>query len=98
MKKQSKCKKPETGDPAPKEGVATILKRKPQHPAGEQIRQRAHQISQTRGGAPGRELDDWLQAERELKQELSPQLQGAGGSDVQKAPGAEALQPGMPQD
>lgn len=31
------------------------------------IRERAYQISQRRGGEPGRELDDWLQAERELR-------------------------------
>lgn len=37
-------------------------------PAAEQIRQRAYEIHQARGGGPGHELDDWLQAEQELKQ------------------------------
>ena len=37
-------------------------------PTPEQIRQRAHEIFLTRGGAPGQELDDWLRAEQELKQ------------------------------
>jgi len=35
----------------------------------EEIRQRAHQIFMARGGTPGNELDDWLRAEQELKQE-----------------------------
>ena len=30
------------------------------------IAQRAYQISERRGFVPGREVDDWLQAEREL--------------------------------
>ncbi len=33
----------------------------------EEIRQRAYEIYLTRGAAPGGELDDWLQAERELR-------------------------------
>ena len=33
----------------------------------EQIRLRAHQIYLERGQEPGRDLDDWLQAERELE-------------------------------
>ena len=37
-------------------------------PTPEQIRQRAHEIFLARGTAPGRELDDWLRAEQELKQ------------------------------
>lgn len=51
------------GDP-----VTTIQKLKAE-PTQDQIRQRAYEIHQARAGAPGRELDDWLQAERELKQE-----------------------------
>ena len=34
---------------------------------GEQIRLRAYEIYLERGEQPGRELDDWLQAERELE-------------------------------
>jgi hypothetical protein len=33
----------------------------------EVIRRRAYEIYRERGEQPGRELDDWLQAERELK-------------------------------
>jgi hypothetical protein len=42
------------------------------HPSGvaptpEEIQQRAHQIYLSRGSVAGRDLEDWLQAERELK-------------------------------
>src|SRR2546421_10389889 len=32
----------------------------------QKIRKRAHEIFRMRGGTPGHELDDWLQAERQL--------------------------------
>jgi hypothetical protein len=32
----------------------------------EQIETRAHEIYLTRGAEPGHEMDDWLQAEREI--------------------------------
>jgi hypothetical protein len=35
-------------------------------PSHEEIRLRAYEIYLERGGLPGNELDDWLQAEREL--------------------------------
>lgn len=38
----------------------------------EEIRVRAYEIFLERGGEPGRELDDWLQAERERGQQGSP--------------------------
>ena len=38
-------------------------------PTIEEIRHRAHEIFMARCGAPGNELDDWLRAEQELKQE-----------------------------
>lgn len=31
------------------------------------IRLRAYQIFESRGGVPGHEMDDWAQAERELR-------------------------------
>jgi hypothetical protein len=37
------------------------------NPAHEEIRGRAHEIYLERGGQPGGEMDDWLQAERELE-------------------------------
>ena len=36
-------------------------------PTQAEIAKRAHEIYLARGGAPGCDLDDWLQAERELK-------------------------------
>jgi hypothetical protein len=38
--------------------------RKP--PSHEEIARRAHEIAEARGGEPGHELEDWLQAEKEL--------------------------------
>ena len=37
-------------------------------PTESEIRQRAQDIFLARGGRPGREIDDWLQAEYELTQ------------------------------
>jgi hypothetical protein len=39
----------------------------------EEIRRRAYEIYLERGGQPGRDLDDWLQAERELKRGVVPE-------------------------
>ena len=36
-------------------------------PTTEQIAQRAYEIYQARGGTEGQDLEDWLEAERELK-------------------------------
>jgi len=36
------------------------------HPTCEEIELRAHQICVERGGAHGQDVEDWLQAEREL--------------------------------
>ncbi|PYK65672.1 MAG: hypothetical protein DME21_00530 [Verrucomicrobia bacterium] len=35
------------------------------------IRERAYQLFEARGGQPGHEWDDWLQAEREIKHHFS---------------------------
>ena len=50
----------------------------------EEIRRRAYQIYLERGEQPGRELDDWLQAERELKQGafLNSECGAAAGIDT----------------
>lgn len=37
-------------------------------PTEDEIRRRAYEIYQSRGGEPGRESEDWAQAERELRQ------------------------------
>jgi hypothetical protein len=75
------------------------------YPTEEQICDRAHRIWLDRGGQPGHEVDDWLQAEYELMQlpvrklaELEPPKRKTGStislvSLVQAAVflGAEAL-------
>jgi len=38
-------------------------------PTEDEVRALAYQIYQARGGEPGHELEDWLQAERELRGE-----------------------------
>jgi hypothetical protein len=45
-------------------------------PSHEEIRLRAYEIHLERGGLPGNELDDWLQAERELERTAPPKAQG----------------------
>ncbi|HEX9816382.1 MAG TPA: DUF2934 domain-containing protein [Candidatus Thermoplasmatota archaeon] len=37
-------------------------------PTEDEIRRRAYEIYQSRGGEPGRESEDWAQAERELRE------------------------------
>jgi DUF2934 family protein len=44
----------------------------------EDIRRRAYEIHLERGERSGRELDDWLQAERELQPALLSRAQTAG--------------------
>ena len=43
----------------------------------EEIRIRAYEIYMERGGQPGRDVDDWLQAERELE----PKARSANADD-----------------
>jgi hypothetical protein len=43
-------------------------------PTPDAIQQRAHQLFLARGNAPGSELMDWLQAERELREERAQAL------------------------
>jgi hypothetical protein len=50
----------------------------------EEIRRRAYEIYLERGERPGREMDDWLQAERELKRAmfLNPEC-GSATADIE---------------
>jgi len=41
------------------------------HPTREEIELRAYQIYVERGGADGHDVDDWLQAERELSEKYA---------------------------
>jgi hypothetical protein len=45
-------------------------------PRLEQIRIRAHEIYLERGGQPGHDLDDWIQAERDLEPKVWPAQAG----------------------
>jgi len=45
-------------------------------PSREEIRLRAYEIYLERGGLPGNELDDWLQAEAELERSTPPKAYG----------------------
>jgi hypothetical protein len=47
------------------ESAPTIKKSFPP-PTEAEIRRRAHQIFLSRGGIPGRELEDWLLAEKQI--------------------------------
>ena len=53
--------------PATEKAVRTASR-----PTDQQIATRAHQIFLERGGTPGCDLDDWLQAERELTTAAKP--------------------------
>jgi len=67
MKKQNKKQRIQDNNPLQENREAILQNRKSPSPTPEQIQKRAHEIFVARGGAPGRELDDWLQAERELQ-------------------------------
>jgi hypothetical protein len=66
-KKNAVSLEPEVGQTVPQvdssivEELATI----------DEIARRAYEIYLERGSGPGRDLDDWLQAERELKKNVS---------------------------
>ena len=47
--------------------ASTFRKRRTLEPSEAQIRERAHKLFLERGGNNGREREDWLEAERELR-------------------------------
>lgn len=53
----------------PRCGSVPTIKTPGASPTPEEIHLRAHQIFLSRGGIPGRELEDWLLAEYQLKRE-----------------------------
>jgi hypothetical protein len=69
MKQKKNNKQTDTNNATREDGVKTIAKANASTPQ-DRIRQRAYEIHQARGGAPGQDLDDWLQAEREIKAEV----------------------------
>ena len=52
--------------------VAEEAVRKASRPTEQQIAARAHELFLKRGATPGSDLDDWLQAERELTAPAKP--------------------------
>jgi len=69
MKKQSNKKQADTNNAPREDGIKKIT-----HTNGptleDRIRLRAREIYQARGGAPGKDLDNWLQAEHEIKADM----------------------------
>jgi len=86
MKRRTKSQKTPDGS-LPKEAqVTTFSKPKSQPPTPEQIQKRAYEIFEARGGAPGHDLEDWLQAERELKAGVAPLLKKAPARPQRTSP------------
>ena len=50
-------------------------------PSHDEIRLRAHEIHMERGGEDGNDLDDWLQAELELKAEKPKEASKTANTD-----------------
>jgi hypothetical protein len=69
MSMSSKPKRLASPEPQPTSAQAAVPGAAPVANAArdEDIRRRAYEIYLERGEQPGRELDDWLQAERELE-------------------------------
>ena len=63
MSRSSKKKTPKPSAQPARPPVAPARR----EPTAEEIRQRAYDIYIRRGGAPGRAVDDWIAAERELR-------------------------------
>ena len=54
-------------------------------PTVDKIRRRAYQLYRNRGGRPGHEIDDWLQAEYELTQLPIRKLAEFSAADKRRA-------------
>jgi hypothetical protein len=66
MTMASKAKLIRSTEPAQPETAVERREEFPQSTRVQEIRNRAYEIHLQRGGQPGYELEDWLQAEREL--------------------------------
>jgi hypothetical protein len=65
--KKNKNVQTDPSNGATEEGKASARTNKT-HVPKDHIRKRAYEIHRAHGGGSGKELDDWLQAERELNQ------------------------------
>jgi predicted ester cyclase len=61
-------------DPTQPAGAVEERQRLPRSPREEDLRDRAYEIHLRRGARPGYEVDDWLQAERELTLEANKSI------------------------
>jgi hypothetical protein len=69
--KEAAMPKRESNKPAAQTGRRITVRKRSSgssQPTREDIERRAYEIYVERGGGEGREMDDWLQAERELRQ------------------------------
>jgi len=73
MAKTAKSKKAEAAGKQPATSPASVSEQSvaANEPTHEEIKQRAYSIYLLRGGADGHDLDDWLQAEREIREARS---------------------------
>jgi len=71
----SKAKKIGSSGPTQTEKAMEEREGLPRSMSERQIRNRAYELYLLRGGQPGCELEDWLQAERELSRDLTAVLQ-----------------------
>jgi hypothetical protein len=52
------------------DGASQLTAAQRPQPTTEEIAQRAYEIYQSRGGTDGQDIEDWLEAERQLKRGL----------------------------
>ena len=71
----STAKKTGSADPRQTETAIEEREQLPGSTREQEIRNRAYELYLLRGGQPGCELEDWLQAERELSRDLTAVLQ-----------------------
>jgi len=69
-------------NPTEKSALESRTQTVPGAPAREEIELRAYQIYVERGGTHGQDVDDWLQAERELVEKSSQPVQKARAATV----------------
>ena len=71
--------RPDPGRPDEAEATATsTTARQPSESRISRIAKRAHEIYEARGGEHGKAIEDWLQAEREIDEEME-QRRGTEG-------------------
>ena len=69
-------------NPTEKSSLESQAQTVPGAPTREEIELRAYQIYVERGGTHGQDVDDWLQAERELVEKYSQPVQKARAATV----------------